>query len=282
MNIKQQNIRKYSDIILNHLVKYKEDEFSGIENGMWKEVPKGHILPKDKENLNLLPLYREDLVKYLDKNVKTLKKHIYFHHLNSSQVMCLNFFYPFEAERKLDVILNAIGFINEEILYDNCCFEKPSQIELKAKKNYRPTYFDYYIETKSGKKIYFEIKYTEQAFAKAKPDIEHSNKFNEVYSTTLNSIKKEYCNEKAFLENYQIMRNIICVSENCYVVFLYPNDNKKIKSQSEMAKREIIKDVLKDNLMIITWESLISSINTNLINANMQKQLKDFKEKYLV
>jgi hypothetical protein len=272
----------YQDKIKKHFEKYKKEQFENVKNGYWKKVEKGHIFPKDKENLNLLPLYRNVLTEYLDTNVKRLKKHIYFHHLNSSQVMCLNFFYPFQEEKKLDLILLAIGIKNEEILYENCCFEKKSAIELKAKKNYRPTYFDYYIETKSGKKIYFEIKYTEQSFAKVKADNIHTTKFKDAYSTNLTSIKEEYCNEKSFLENYQIMRNVICISDNSYVVFLYPNDNKKIKLQAEIAKQEIIKDELKDHLINITWESLISLIKTNSISSNMQSQLNDFKEKYIV
>lgn len=272
----------YQDTIKDHFEIYKKEQFANVKNGYWKEAEKGHIFPKDEENFNLLPLYRDSLSNYLILNQRTLKKHIYFHHLNSSQVMCLNFFFPFQEEKKLDLILNAIGFKNEEIVYDQCCFEKPSVIETKATKKYRPTYFDYFIETKSGKKIYFEIKYTEQSFAKAKPDVVHKSKFKEVYKNHLTSIKEVYCNGKSFLDNYQIMRNVICISENSYVVFLYPNDNKKIKSQAEIAKQEIIKDELKDNLINITWERLLSLININSTSSNMQSQLKDFKEKYLV
>lgn len=272
----------YQDIIKKHFEKYKTEQFANVKNGYWKNAEKGHVFPKDEENFNLLQLYRDTLSNYLISNQRILKKHIYFHHLNSSQVMCLNFFFPFQEEKKLDLILNVIGFKNEEVVYDNCCFEKPSEIETNSTKKYRPTYFDYYIETKSGKKIFFEIKYTEQSFAKAKSDDIHTTKYAEVYENKLSSIKEGYCNEKSFLENYQIMRNVICISNNSYVVFLYPNGNKKIKSQAEIAKQEIIKDEFKDNLITITWESLISLINTNTISSNLQTQLKDFKEKYLV
>lgn len=257
--------------------------FSSVENGKWRNSEKDypHILPKDKVKLNLLPKYRDSLSHYMEKNNKTLKRHTYFHHLNSSQAMCLNFFYPLLKEKELDLILKAIGLENEEIEYSHACFEKESKVE-KVGKNYRATNFDFYIETKTGKKVYFEIKYTEQAFGKVNPDNFHSDKFEKVYINNLDSIENEYSNKKAFLENYQILRNLICVSENSYVVFLFPNGNKKIKTQAELAKKEFLKGHLKNNLINLTWEELTYYTERSTKNTNIQTQLQDFKEKYNV
>ena len=249
----------YQKKIKTHLRNYKLKYFSTVADGKWRNSKKDypHILPKEKEQLNLLPEYRNSLSDYIEKEKKKngLRTHTYFHHLNSSQAMCLNFFYPLLKEKELDIILKAIGLENEEVEYSQACFEKESKVE-KIGKNYRATNFDFYIKTKTKKRIYFEIKYTEQAFGKVKPDNFHSDKFEKVYINNLDSIEKEYSNKKAFLENYQILRNLICISENSYVVFLFPNGNKKIKSQAELAKKEFLKDNLKGNLINLTWEDL--------------------------
>lgn len=269
----------YQKIIKDSLGKYKKTHFGDVENGSWRNSENiyPHILPKDKRELNLLPKYRDYLSDYMKTNDK-LKPHIYFHHLNSSQAMCLNFFYPLMKEKELEIILNAIGFKNERVNYDSVCFEKKSIIE----KTYRATFFDFYMETTLGKKIYFEIKYTEQQFGKAKSDKLHSNKFDNVYKNNLGSISNRYSNKKDFLENYQIMRNLICISENSYVVFIYPNGNRKIKTQAEFAKNNFLKNNYDNNLINLTWENLILKTEKETQNNNINTQLKDFKEKYMV
>lgn len=279
--MKNKEIMSYQEEIKKHFEDNKKKLFDKkVEDGKWRNSKKKypHILPKEEEILNLLPTYRKALDEYL-KNNKELKKHIYFHHLNSSQAMCLNFFFPLFKEKQLDVILKLFGFENEEINYSKTCFEKDSDVE-KINKNYRPTSFDFYIETTTEKKIFFEIKYTEQEFGKAKNDDIHLNKFNDVYKNNLKVIKAEYHQPNVFFKNYQILRNLICISENSYVVFLYPNKNKKIKNQAESAKLNILNSNVKENLINLTWEELISFTEKNIENVNIKEQFKDFKEKY--
>lgn len=274
------NIMSYQEVIKKHFEDKKLILFDQkIENGKWQnsEIKYPHILPKEYQILNLLPTYRSELNSYIEDN--NLKKHIYFHHLNSSQAMCLNFFFPFYKEKELEIVLKFLGFKNEEINYEKTCFEKDSDIEKRYSK-YRPTSFDFYLETISGKKIFFEIKYTEQEFGKAKLDDIHINKFNEVYKNELQFIKKEYQQINVFLKNYQILRNLICISENSYVVFLYPNRNIKIKNQAELASQTMLTDNVIDNFFNKTWEELLSFAEKNIENQNVKKQLKSFKEKY--
>lgn len=273
----------YQQEIKLHFENNKEKLFKRkIEDGKWRNSEKKypHILPKEEEILNLLPTYRNSLENYLNNNKSELKKHIYFHHLNSSQAMCLNFFFPLYEEKELDVILKLFGFENEEVDYNQkCFFEKESHIE-KALANYRATNFDFYIQTKSAKKIYFEIKYTEQEFGKAKDDDIHMNKFNNVYKNNLKIISKEYHQPNIFFKNYQILRNLICISENSYVVFIYPSKNRKIKNQAESAKLHILNSDVKDNLINLTWEDLIVFTEKNIKKVSLKNQFKDFKEKY--
>ena len=271
----------YQEEIKKHLEKYKNEHFKSIENGIWRKnkVSYPYILPIGEEKLNLLPIYREDTFKYL-KDKKT-KLHSGFHHLNSSQAMCLNFFFPLLKEKELEVVLKAIGYEmkNDEINYKTCCFEKESEIE-KVNNKYRATSFDFYFKTKGGKNIFFEIKYTEQEFGKAKPDVTHKAKFDDVYKNKLCSFNEGYRQKTTFFENYQILRNLICISKDSYVVFLYPNNNDKIKKQAEFAKSNILMEDLKKNVINLSWEKLLCFTEKNIKNESIIKQISDFKDKY--
>jgi len=219
----------YQSDIKKHLSDYKRMVFAGFPNGFWirSKPPKMltyAFLPKDEDE-NLIKYYQNDFLKS-HFNV-TIKRHMYFHHMNSSQAMCINFFFPLFNELQLDLVLEFLGFHSDRVDYKTVAFEKESHIDKKA--NYRPTNFDFYFETESGKKFYFEIKYTEQEFGKAPADKDHINKYRSIYSKHLSLIDPMYQNQKEFLDNYQLMRNIIHVDKDSYVIFIYPRDNKRIK-----------------------------------------------------
>ena len=61
------------------------------EDGPWSRnsVSYPHILPVAHQNLNFLERYRSEMVAYLASE-PSVKQHQDFHHLNSSQAMCLN------------------------------------------------------------------------------------------------------------------------------------------------------------------------------------------------
>jgi len=268
----------YQKKIKAHLKGYKNDNFKEIEDGKWKRNKKTycHIFPEDKWKLNLLTPYEYELEKYIEE--KKIKKHTDFHHLNSSQAMCLNFFYPLIKEKELDIILKIIGFDKDEkVNYNSVCFEKKSKVEKKNK-----TCFDFYLETESEKKLFFEIKYSEQDFGKGNENEERKKKFENDYKNNLNSIKDKFHNSKDFLENYQILRNLVCINDDSYVCFLYPSENKAIKNKSKDVPSNFLKAEFHKNFKNITWEELVSFTDKESENQNIKKQLKKFKEKYKV
>lgn len=272
---------QYQDEIKNWLSEYKTAHFKGLENGIWKRNKKqySHILPIDNSLDNLLPNYKSELKDYI--RTQKIKLHPDFHHLNSSQAMCLNMFYPLFKEKKLDLIVKALNLDNDSVNYDSVCFEKESMIE--KEKGYRPTSFDFYFRTNNGKEIHFEIKYTEQEFGKAKRDKEHFDKYESVYKKQCFAIDSKYCNCDSFLSNYQLMRNIIHVTENSYVVFLFPFSNIKIKQQAEFAKSTLVKSDFQQNVINLTWEYLLGFIDSIALDSEiLTKQMIDFKDKYKI
>jgi hypothetical protein len=279
----------YKDTLI-HLSHYKKRLFPDLPNGYWKKSnpPKEldyAFTPRDQDK-NLIEYYSEDFSRSRFKS--EIKRHMYFHHLNSSQAMCINFFYPLFAENRLDLITDFLGFRKEKIAYDTVAFEKISAIDSIDK--HRPTNFDFYFETVTGKKFFFEIKYTEHDFGKAPKDSanhkqfdkDHIEKFNAVYKDHLSSIKPEYQEMNLFLCNYQIMRNLIHIGDNSYVVFIYPRGNEKIKQGAEKAKNKIVIDRLIPNFFTTEWESVFNYVLKNIQKQKLTDQMKEFKDKYFI
>lgn len=277
--------------IKEHLANYKQRMFPDATNGYWTRSNPPKELnyafePKD-ENLNLLQDFKDEFLNYERDQKAKIKRHIYFHHLNSSQAMCFNFFYPLLATHQLDYVTDYFGH-KEEIDYSSVCFEKESDIDNKGGR--RPTNFDFYFRTLSGKQFFFEIKYTEQDFGKAPKDkehlkqfaAEHLEKYNAVYKDRLNSIKPEYRSTDAFLNNYQIMRNLIHADKNAYVVFLYPGGNEKIKQSAVHAKSTFVADHVAANVYCAEWEDLYDFVAPKLNSTKLLNQYKEFREKYFL
>lgn len=156
------NLRNFQTSVKQHLGSYKKDKLGNLQCGKWRDNFYAHILPQKEEKLNIIDKYRND---FYSSEYSKINFHKYFHHLNSSQAMCINFFYPLIKEKSLESVLNCMK-INGEINYtsDDICFEKESELD---KYEGRSTNFDFYIKLKSGVQLYFEIKYTENGFGKA-------------------------------------------------------------------------------------------------------------------
>ena len=266
------NFRKKT---IKRLEIYKAITFPDLEDGLWKKNNQSypHILPENNKFDNLLPTYRNRLIAYL--NEQQIKLHPDFHHLNSSQAMCLNFFFPLYQEQTLELITDSLGLANETVNYDTVCFETDG---LEAKYGRQPTSFDFFFETTSGKRLYFEIKYTEDEFGKAEIN---SDKFDNVYSKFLKPINNSFHSSQLFFDNYQILRNLIHIDDNSFVVFIYPESNDGIRKGVNRVKADFLVSKYHDHFFTATWNDLFDSVLTSTTNANIKTQLVDFKNKYL-
>ncbi|PEQ84660.1 hypothetical protein CN481_22080 [Bacillus sp. AFS006103] len=137
---------------------------------------------------------------------------------------------------------------------------------------------------KSRVRIFFEIKYTERDFGKAKNDTAHRKEFYNIYLPILKenkSIRIRWKTEERFLNNYQLMRNLIHINKYSYVVFIYPSDNKGISNASIKARKEIIENGWENHYILFTWEDLVEQLITRL-NSNelIDYYKKEFSNKY--
>lgn len=284
---------KFQDKVKAHMKEYngQNNELVDKKGGTWKgEGSYAHIL-RDSQNdwmFNLLLPYREvgSLVQDIRKRV--IKKHMYAHHLNSSQMMCMNFFYPLMIEDRLDIILKAI---NSKIKWGKPValfeFNSPMEVgkaaELNKEKLFgEPTNFDIFITTSNGYRVYFEIKYTEAEFgAPEKKNNSYPQKYYdkfEVYKSLIPScFKDEYkANADYFLDHYQLMRNLIHLqSSNDFVVYLVPGENPIISEAEEIKN---VLNSLQDNCKVVKWEDIITVVENEPL---LKDYYAEFKKKYL-
>jgi hypothetical protein len=284
---------EYQDQVKSHLSTYKKKHFPDMVDGIWKRKNKKGIekivtleYAFSKESTgdkyhNLLSEYRDAfLASKFMLGADRIHLHMHFNHLNSSQAMCINFFYPLIKEGRLELISEYLGFLDETIDYDSAVFEKDSEID--SQEGHRPTNFDFYFKTKSGKQLYFEVKYTENEFGQTKDDVEHRDKFNKVYKEIMEPIEDRFKQPELFFKNYQIIRNLIHVGKDKYVIFLYPAENIKIKEGASKAHYEILRKDYQGYFFDKHWADIFQYVNVRVTDSTLRKHLESFQEKYFV
>src|SRR5438067_697657 len=116
----------YQAQLNTHLAKYKRGALGISEPGYWtnprtaKKLPYDHILPDGSRNKNILSPYRErfwnDFATWAEQEPQhVIKLHKYFQHLNSSQALCFNLFYPLIADHAWSLIFlkDVLGLADE-------------------------------------------------------------------------------------------------------------------------------------------------------------------------
>jgi len=88
---------------------YKENVLGVSEPGVFRGKPYRHILPRDKQPLNLWEDIREDAIAYF--GAERIAWHKDSHNLLSSQALCVNLFFPLREELEL-----LTGFFNNRNL----------------------------------------------------------------------------------------------------------------------------------------------------------------------
>ena len=201
-------------------------------------------------------------------------------HLNSSQVLCINFFNKFfdneQSEGLLLQILRASGLdiADGEHIEDATLEYEPDSKER--------TNFDFYLQLASDRHISFEVKYTESEFGGISPDRKNPNKYavkwQDIY---LSMVAKSpylggYCDENLFYKHYQIHRNIVYAKNNDIVVFLTPRLNHALDEE-----RRYIDGFCTPNIRNLYWEDIVSVVlKKTASDPDMYDYFCKFRDKY--
>ncbi|MCX5822143.1 MAG: hypothetical protein NTY86_01185 [Deltaproteobacteria bacterium] len=275
----------FRDWACKHLSQYKVDVLGVQEDGLFpygdRKIPLSHILPRepiDHRKENILEKYRAQFWYYYDPRI--IKLHQFFHHLNSSQALCINLFYPLIYEKKLDFFLRFLSISPGVDLH--AFFEKKSVIEKGAK---NLTSFDFCVQLAAARNIFVEVKYTEYGFSKAQEDDEHRAKFHRTYLPLLleksRYLVDECQEEKFFLNHYQILRNLVHISDTDHVVLLFPSANSVVAKEAAHAMDTLLTEAGRNRLRIVFLEEFVSFLEDQSMGSSLDGYYQDFRTKYL-
>ena len=254
-------------------MKYEEFKKKVIDNmpenpipGLWqgKGAPRKHILGNPssaKEQADLINKYSLlPNVPLVDSG--TIHLHQYAHHLNSSQIMCYNFFRPmiegFDGVmyHPKDALIKLFGMeVDEELEHQNavCNFEYID----KSKDN---TNFDFYFKSNQIE-VFCEIKYTEERFKPSSAKDPHE-RFESVYKPMIDKAKDIFANgsirESVFnTKYYQLARNAIrATSSGKHVFFICPRSNENLMNQFDQFSK-CLTDEGRKRVKLITWGEIV-------------------------
>ena len=245
---------KHSDFIKNvrsHLENYKNTVLGVPENGQYNGREYGHIIPGKFERLNLgLPvseyILEGSLIKLKGCPDSVIKLHKDWRHMNSSQVLCLAYFYDMiNSKEKLQQLISVVLKINAKATR--------GAFEYIVKND--GTNIDFVVYLENGGMVYFEIKYTEPVFGAASSNTADYQRIkNDCHSAV------EISNED-YRRQYQFVRNV-CLSpkdSNNYTVFLLPRMNESINIKYDDGIKAI-KNIDKFNVQRLYWEDLLVQI----------------------
>ena len=240
-----------------------------IDPGIWRGKKgnsyKSHILPL-KGNINTPKTRMEAIIKYtgLDPKVlsdflKTNNTHQYAHHINSSQLLGLSIFGNMvnnDGSPKQELIDLMKHFRIEISNLAKCVFEYQDDMMWEQKNEKEGTSFDFFI-VEGNKRYFFEFKFTEDGFGKAKNDNRHKEKIKDVYSTKIekSTILKTPIGEDQVMKNYQLYRNLIRrETDNDTIIFITDKENP----QTEKELDNFFKNYITNEIGIkrITWQEI--------------------------
>lgn len=276
--------QSFSNIVKEYLAR----KYNPGEQGLSGKLRYPHILNIEGKNpkdiilsYNVLSEARKDPFLF-DGNKhdgRIINLHPCAHHLNSSQIMCYNFFRP---------LIEGSNTASEKLikLFKPFCptlfYEKNAIGFFEYEQDGESTNFDFYI--KSGKtEIFCEIKYTEGNFGD-KSNASSPTHFTDVYVPLIKKCShlwKREIDETGFMKkHYQLFRNVLrATDENKYVFFICPKDREDLKKSYDNFKNEYIKESVS-NIGYITWEELISHAQEiGLDVSNFDKKYFGYKSK---
>jgi hypothetical protein len=230
--------RAFASRLRQHLGSYKRRVLGIEEAGFWakREKPYQHILPAEHQHLNILPSLRESFWSWHSTEGSKIKLHKDFKHLNSSQALAFNLFFPAMSDLDDGVLLKTLGI---EGAVEEFCFEKVLD-------GTEGTNVDFFIRLRSGARCFFEVKLTEQKFGSCADDERHQWKLNNIYIPRLKGLVKPECLDARFVfKHYQLLRNISYLNENPAdrLFLLFPRANEMLAGTSDWLNQHVVDEV---------------------------------------
>jgi hypothetical protein len=248
-------VAQYQAALRVHLARYKKSRLGVDEPGLFERTgkPYSHILPSRLRRLNLLEAIRAEFEAYRSVH-PSIRLHRDFHHLNSSQALAFNLFFPY-----LDAGGAAASALARSMHApaptDQWHFEHvPDPAE--------GTNVDVAWRAVGGAWTLCEVKLSEGDFGATKPDARHKKKLESVYrKRLLQLVQPELLELNTFCRNYQILRNVSFLESASVsdVVFLVPSGNEAL-SKSFRRVEKLLNPAVRKRVHLVLLEDVLRSL----------------------
>ena len=264
----------YDDELKMHVAKYKREKLKVVENGVWRNREYEHILPVEQRYLNLLKPYRQEFKCRFESgqftfNIEDLP------HLNSSQAMGANLFFPFHVAEWYSPFLQALRIEDEPIQNSQFEYVMPDQ-----------TNVDILLVGASGRRVFVEVKLKERGFGAANSKKVDYARIFQKHSPQLESIvRNDHLTFRKFKQYYQLFRYLSFLSPESSDVFclLVPRRNELFQKDIPVIN-EILRDEQKAKVKVAYLEDVVERLISSFQNDNqlLLQQFILFKEKYIL
>ena len=254
---------KYVDNRKGHLKEYAEGKgmpIGGTYNYKGTIVTRDHILKIEDGQTKCEVVEKYNVLEGIDRDLLATKLHRDAHHLNSSQILCYNFFRPYIDENG-----GASQSLVDLLLNQGIPIEKGAKCTFEYKDDLGDgTQFDFHI--KSGEtEVFFEIKYTENSFASYSKESSARTQYKERYAVQFgkqNCLVEKPQDEDDFIKkaknDYQLYRNAVRITDKKkYLVLLYPGENESVEEQAKAFVETKVKPEYQENIKRVYWENIV-------------------------
>ncbi len=276
---------QFSREIREWMGRYREEILRRPDMGSWRNLPYPHILSADdcRNGLNLLESIRPNFAQYQAK--KKLKLHRDFAHLNSSQALAFNLFFPFlpplesgltwASSARITGLLGLSDLIESE-------FERIDNPE-------EGTNLDWWARCHNGGQIFCEVKFTESSFGTATSrSTDYRDRLERLYRPRLAGvIKNGLIDDLAwFKQHYQILRNLAHLSlgpapEENRVLFVLPERSPTYGHLVEFINAHLEPPFRKRKRVIVCGlETLTESLEASSASQEERGHWHAFRTKY--
>lgn len=271
----------YQDRLRAHLVKYKFHVLGVLANATWKGPRTGsvaeqpHILPAEHARLNILAPYRERFWQEFERG-EPRALHREFAHLNSSQAMGFNLFYPLVVDRAWATafVQNLLGL---KATPRSLAFEYVDDAQAKA-------HFDFLVELESGARLYFETQLAERGFGTLDLPSRERHNLLQRYTPRLSPlVDAKWLEPDAFFRRYPLFRSLARLDRpGSLLYFVVPRANESLR-QALAVVPEITSGPLQERVRILHLEDLLEQTKPLLRGRDeaLKSHYREFREKYL-
>ena len=209
--------------------------------------------------------------------------HLDFHHLNSSQAMAFNLFFPFFGMQGncTTSLLTALGLA--ERVGEICRWEFEAIPDAAEGTN-----VDFLAGFVDGARLFVEVKLTETEFSSCQNDEAHRNKLQNVYTPRLqDKVTEGALAEANFFRHYQLFRNVshLNLDAGDVLVLVVPRGNAGPWTTADYFRQRFLSQSSQQAVQLVAIEDLLPRLLAEVVGIELpvlRAHLVLLAEKYLL